>query len=464
MCSLLRLAKRRRPPVEERDQAALARLSALAVTASIAITTTIASIAGCGGGTPGLTPGSVDAGRRGTEPLSDSRAQPRRDGLVAFGPDSAAYWQPEAPGAVDASADRAVAARPTDAGVIVDAGTTPRPTESCSGSPPVGAPRAPSARRYSRGTCPTWRAGSNAMATGPDTQTATRRFLLVLPAEPARPGERFPLAFAWHWLGGSAAAMVERGRLQQTADQYRMVFIVPEAKGDVTIFGSGIGLFGFATVPWPFMATTENRRVEEELVFFDDLLSCATAQLPINQDCVSTIGLSAGALFSAQLAAARGDYLASLVSLSGGVQSAKPLGNLLLLRPWSNAGASATHRLPALVLWGGGGDECLTIDFASASRALESVLVANGHFLVECVHDCSHGLWFDDGLPPAAGEPLPFASLVAFMLAHPYWLAPGASPYRLSGLPASFLPFCGVGAGHAVQRYGICPPSKCNLL
>ncbi|MBK6847433.1 MAG: hypothetical protein IPG96_07795 [Proteobacteria bacterium] len=412
----------------------------------------LALLASCGAGSrPAVEPQRDGGGRP-----SDARGQLRRDGLVVLGADSAAYWQPERPIPADARPD---ARRLPDARLNPDAGLGPSASPSCSATSPVGATRAPSARPYSRGSCPVWRAGRNLLPSGPTPRDQPRAFLLVVPSTPARPGERFPLVFAWHWLGGSAAEMVERARLQLTADQRRIVFVVPEAKGDLTIFGTDVGLFGFADVPWPFMATAENRRVEEELVFFDDLLACATAQVPINADCVSTIGLSAGALFSAQLASARSGYLASFVSLSGGVQSSRPLSNLLL-RPWF----STAHRLPALVLWGGDDDACLSIDFARASRALENQLAADGHFLVECLHDCRHGLWFDDQRSPAPGEPLPLASLVDFMLAHPYWLSSGASPYRSTGLPSGFLPWCSLGAGRATQRNDLCPPSKCNLL
>lgn len=410
----------------------------------------LALLASCGGDTAG-PPGS---GRDGGPRRSDARGQFPRDGLVVLGPDSAAFWQPERPNSTDDA--RADARRLPDARLAADAGLLPTLTPSCASPPPANATRAPSARLYSRGTCPTLRAGRNALPTGP----TTRHFLLVEPSTPARRDERLPLVFAWHWLGGSASEMVERGRLQQTADQYRIVFLVPEAKGDLTIFGAGFSLFDFVAVPWPFLASVEHNRLEEELVFFDDLLACASAQRQVNRDCVSTIGLSAGALFSAQLAVARSGYLASFVSLSGGVQSSSPFSNKALLRPWFSTG----HRLPALVLWGGRGDECLTIDFASASRALETRLVADGHFLVECVHDCRHGLWFDDQRSPAPGEPLPFASLAEFVLAHPYWLTPGDSPYRASGLPRSFLPWCALGAGRATQRNDLCPPSKCNVL
>jgi hypothetical protein len=107
---------------------------------------------------------------------------------------------------------------------------------------------------------------------------------------------------------------------------------------------------------------------------------------------VSSIGVSAGALFTDQLAQARSNRLASFISLSGGVGDT-------IIKPWTGTG---THKLPAVVLWGGDGPPnmdgnkdilgCAGIgmDFSVASRDLEAGLEQDGHFFVECKHNCGH--------------------------------------------------------------------------
>jgi hypothetical protein len=52
---------------------------------------------------------------------------------------------------------------------------------------------------------------------------------------------------------------------------------------------------GIATIWW------------KNLAFFDDMLACVAEQFAIDENCVSSAGVSAGALFTAQLGSARGD-------------------------------------------------------------------------------------------------------------------------------------------------------------
>lgn len=249
------------------------------------------------------------------------------------------------------------------------------------------------------------------------------------------PDESLPLVFLWHWLGGSASDFVDQGDVQAAADTYRFVAIAPEAKGDVQF-------------TWPMDALSSDARAEEELIFFDDMLACAAEQLNINANCVSSTGVSAGALFTdAVLAGGRGQHLSSIVSLSGGVGGPA-------IKPWSDA----AHNMPAIVLWGGMTDNCLgLLSFETLSLTLEQELVDDGHFMIECIHNCGHSA------PPfevPAGQ-TPFAMMWEFVIDHPYWLDDGDSPY-LNGLPGNMPEWCAVGAGSATPREGVCDdPSGC---
>ena len=170
------------------------------------------------------------------------------------------------------------------------------------------------------------------------------------------------------------------------------------------------------------------------------------------------MGVSAGALFNAQLAQAKSQRLASFISLSGGVGDT-------IIRPW----AGATHKLPGVVLWGGDGPPamdgnkdilgCLGIgmDFSIASNDLEAGLVKDGHFFIECRHNCGH---VEPPLDPPPGESK-FAGMWEFALDHPYWLAAGDSPYLTKGLPAGMPTWCGIGAHSSTPRSGPgCPAAE----
>jgi predicted esterase len=315
----------------------------------------------------------------------------------------------------------------------------------CKQEPPIGAPQPVPPPPYA-GTCPTLAPGLNAITSSGDA----REFLLVVPESPM-PSEQLPVLFMWHWLGGSANSFLERGDVQNAANQQRFIAVLP-----VSIGASVLGT-SFDT-RWPFDITQTQARMDREFRFFDDMLSCVGQQLSIDRSCVSSIGVSAGALFTAQLAQARSQQLASFVSLSGGVGAT-------LIKPWNGA----ARKLPGVVLWGGDGPPTMDgsrdllgcagigMDFSVASNQLESGLTAGGHFFVECKHNCGH---VEPPLVPPEGESK-YAGMWEFVLDHPYWLPAGQSPYLTDGLPPTLPSWCGIGASSAMPRSGGgCPPGE----
>ena len=297
----------------------------------------------------------------------------------------------------------------------------------CRADPPAGA-ALPAAYPVYAGTCPT-------LTTFPAELHLTSRgndrlFKVVVPAS-REPGERFALAFVWHWLQGSVDDAASILQLQLAADRQRIIFVLPEPKGEL--------LF-----QWPFSVLDGSDRIDEEVQFFDDLLACVAAAHPeINPGCITSLGISAGALFNDQLAPRRSERLANFVSLSGGV------GNVA--KGWDGA---ARH-LPAVVLWGGDGDNYNGLyDFAQGSKKLEDELTGEGELFVECIHNCGHAV------PPFLVSPggTLFETMWEFALDHPYWIPQGTSPYQTKGLPLDFPDWCGMGKGSAAPRTD---PSGC---
>ncbi|MEM9873345.1 MAG: PHB depolymerase family esterase [Myxococcota bacterium] len=300
----------------------------------------------------------------------------------------------------------------------------------CHDPRPANAPMPPALPTYG-GTCPTLQPGLNQIT----SDGKAREFRLVVPQSIAA-GESLPVVFLWHWLGGDATDFIEQGEVQEAADAYRFIAVVPEKKGDVQF-------------TWPMDALSNSSRRAEEATFFDDMLACVAAQYDVNADCVSSAGVSAGALFtSSVLAGERGQHLSSIVSLSGGTGG-------LAIQPWS----SPAHKMPAIVLWGGPTDSCLNLlSFETLSQDLETGLANDGHFFLECVHNCGHAEPPFDA-PPGEAR---FAMMWQFIMDHPYWLADGDSPYLSEGLPAVMPAWCGIGAGSATPRTGQClEPGGC---
>lgn len=302
----------------------------------------------------------------------------------------------------------------------------PLPVGTCADPPPPGA-EMPAALPIYSGDCPALSPGRNTIA----SSGTDREFILVVPGDLSET-ETLPLLFLWHYLGGDAAEFLEKGEVQTGVNDARFLAAIPEEKGDLML-------------KWPYMSWDTDGRIEEEARLFDDILACVAARFNVNTSCVSSVGVSSGALWTAQLAQRRPRLLASMVSLSGGVGQSGDLVNPV--KGWGGA----EHVMPAVVLWGGPSDFC-GITFASTSGHLEEALESGGHFFVECIHNCSHA---EPPMEPPPGESK-YASIWTFVLDHPYWLGPGASPYETSGLPEVFPAWCGLGRGSATMRSGEC--------
>lgn len=276
--------------------------------------------------------------------------------------------------------------------------------------------------------------GANAIT----SSGSARRFLLVLPAgfDPAT--ERLPVIVMWHWLRAEAGSFLSHG-VQEAADSLRFIAIIPESKGDLEIN------LGFAQFDpgWPYLNTSTDTRMEEEARFFDDMITCVAAQYPINESCISTAGVSAGALWSSQLAQLRSDRLASAIILSGGTGPATGF-DFFDVQPFR----TAPRPVPMLIAWGGPMDQC-GLNFNTASHNLESNLATNGNFVLECVHNCGH-----------VEPPVNLEIIWRFATDHPYWLRAGESPYLARGLPEGAPSWCAIGAGNATPRSEACPPAE----
>jgi predicted esterase len=312
----------------------------------------------------------------------------------------------------------------------------------CGTEPPPGATLAPDLPTYAGpGTCPTLETGPSAINVM-QTDHGDREFILITPSD-YQAGEQLPVIVMYHWLGGDMVDFYERAETQYAVDYYRIIAIIPE------------GREGADGVPfrWPMSIADDDSLMDEEFAFHDDMLACVHAQFGIDKECVSAMGVSAGALFSGQLAGHHGDHLSSFISLSGGTGGG-------LIKPW----VPPTNIMPAMVLWGGPDDFCIAIDFEQTSHDLEMGLEAGGHFTMECVHNCTHAT------PPFIHEDttLPtYAPAWEFFLDHPYWLEDGESPYydyvtATGGLPPAWPEWCAIGAGNATIRRGECGGSECQ--
>lgn len=370
----------------------------------------------CGAGNQGSDGAPAEAGPAAT--ASPSPTSSPSPGARPGDADASSPSDDAGPGADAADASLSPADDPNAAATIAAA--------SCSSKVPAAGARALALPAYA-GTCPSLAA---APATTSFTSGGAQRSFIVVRPTTIAPGETLPVVFLWHWLGGSADAMVSTLAVQAAADARRFIGVVPTAKGD-------------ALFRWPFEASQSQGRVDEEARFFDDMLACVAAALPVNKECVSSIGVSAGALWTSQLATLRSTRLSSIVSLSGGTGG--------IVRGWS----TTPHRLPAMVLWGGSSDmypsNIPVMNFENASHNLENALSTDGHVLLECTHNCGHAVPPFDAPAAGSGDVL-FEPIWRFVLDHPYWLPASKSPYAGKALPGSYPAWCAMGKGSATPR------------
>lgn len=298
----------------------------------------------------------------------------------------------------------------------VDAGRDAGPRDA-----PPGRAEPPPVRAYSRGACPTLRRGPTSDAglnAGFRTGGQTRQFRLIVPRN-YDGAEAWPVLFAWHWLNASSGSFVRTGEIESAAEEMRFIAVLPD----------GLSSYVF---DWPF---AEVWGVPGELTFFDDMLSCVSQQLRVDPRRVYGAGVSAGALWLTYLTTTdRADYFAAVDVMSGG------LGEVPFA--WRMEYAPQRHKFPALVLWGGPSD-WLGLSFSEASTRYRDALIADDHFVVQCVHSAGHAV------PPVeapADGGTRFRPLWRFLLDHPYGSAPGASPYFTTGLPAGMPSWCDIAS------------------
>ncbi|MFT5585672.1 MAG: putative esterase [Cognaticolwellia sp.] len=224
---------------------------------------------------------------------------------------------------------------------------------------------------YSEGTCPDFSGDEvTFQSSGED-----REFLVLWPDEPVGA----PLWFNWHWLGGSASESIRLQDLSEIADLGYIV-VVPEARAA-------------EDYEWAFYKGADDTL---DLTFFDDVLGCMIEQYDIDRKRVYTTGMSAGGLWSTNLAMNRSEYLAAAAPLSGGTE------------PFQ-AYDVPTRDIPMMLTWGGPDDLFGGISFEDATFSLQASLEADGHFVLMCEHPYGHVL------PPVGLE-----HVVEFFAAHEY--------------------------------------------
>jgi len=154
---------------------------------------------------------------------------------------------------------------------------------------------------------------------------------------------------------------------------------------------------------------------ENDLILMDEIVACAIENVGIDTGRIHSIGMSAGGLNTAQVSYRRSNYIASVVTYSGGISYFMPPAQ------------DDSNMFAAMIFHGGSSDEYL-INFEDTSETYYKRLTDDGHFAFMCDHGKGHSI------PTDAVQ-----SVWKFFQDHPYGTDP--SPYE-TGLPDGFPDYC----------------------
>lgn len=241
--------------------------------------------------------------------------------------------------------------------------------------------------------CPALVDGAN---TGFPSGGLQRSFEVVLPPnyDDTTP---YPLVFLFHGFGGSSGDMLASGVIPYAND---VILISPQ--------GEDLG----DTTGWDAFS---DPRTNTDLVLFDDLVTCASESFAVDPERIHVTGMSNGGLMTGYLSANRADVIASIAPMSGGV-GVEPV--------------ASSHKLPALVIWGGEDDFAYQQDFNVLANQMIDLFLANDQFVVGCDHGLGHTL-----------SPDFWPWVMPFLLEHPRDLA--SEPYATE-LPPGFPAYCSI--------------------
>lgn len=161
--------------------------------------------------------------------------------------------------------------------------------------------------------------------------------------------------------------------------------------------------------------TDDNYWYVEDDVVLDEIVACAIEQANIDTKHIHSLGWSAGALHADHVALARSNYIASVISYSGGA-----------LFPVTNPDPS--NHVATIQTYGTTGDSVI-IDFPTQSKSWYNTYQPQGWYTMMCKHPGGHAI--DSGVAPVS---------LQFFMDHPYKVSP--EPYA-NAIPSSFPTYCG---------------------
>lgn len=216
-------------------------------------------------------------------------------------------------------------------------------------------------------------------------------------------GKNGPLVFYWHGAKSSSAeARIGLGTVIREVNELGGIVVAPFADKDAGRF------------PWFLTGGPNKDQRMDDIILADEILACAIEQVGVDTKHIHALGMSAGALQTAQMSYLRSNYLASVVTYSGGFIK----DGLNMLEPNNQMAAMIFH---------GGPKDTVVVNFQESSERYLKHLRKDGNFAIMCDHGEGHRI------PRDAIE-----SVGRFFQDHPFNQRP--KPY--DKLPQGFPGYC----------------------
>jgi predicted esterase len=253
-----------------------------------------------------------------------------------------------------------------------------------------------------RGQCPDL-TGSDTYVFGEPRSRTLSVDIYIAPDARSRTGVPGPLILYFHAVGSSSAEVIT-GLGQNAIDA------VVDLGGVVASFNAKLcpSCGGADDVVW----------YEQDDAVIDQVVACAIDQAHIDTRRIHALGFSAGAMHSLHLALVRSDYIASVISYSGG-----------RVAPTPDTPQDPSNHVPVLLSYGRVGLDFAGVDFPTLSLQWYDEFTAKGWYTMLCDHQGGHSI---------PGDLVPDA--IRFLVDHSYKFAP--EPYA-GGVPGSFPAYCG---------------------
>lgn len=228
-------------------------------------------------------------------------------------------------------------------------------------------------------SCPVVLPGENTLTSA----ERARRFIVHLP-KGVTDTTGLPIILLYHGVGGEPEKMVDESML--LAEQAKTPFVLVAPQSERGKDGKAL-----LKTDW-YYGKAAFSLDNPDLVFFDDVLKCASGQFKTDAKRVYVTGMSGGGLISTFIATHRSPVVAAAAPFSGGYLHAWP---------------KESGKVPFAVSWGGPKDFAYEQNFDTMAKSLIASLLGSAHPVISCNHGMEHK-WPKEGGAYAA----------AFLLAH----------------------------------------------